>query len=454
MRIIVKFFSVFTISVTLLTPSLLFAQSPISQTPIPLIGGSYAPPAQVDVVNVVLEKQQYNDGDTIRGSFALRNERAESVPAIYYKIILGGDFDAQGNAETIYEVKTFTPYFLRPGEFKTIQFEYTPPIGVTGKHLGIIINAFLEQGTPVSWSFPIFLNVAGDFSYINASDTKIVVNKKEFSTEEGPALYKNQVVEYHVTLQNPSSKQITITPKIDIYKRVALPPTLKSYNEKQITLAPKEKKQIVFELPDFDYKAGVYAGTILLINKEGKQQGPLLTFRYLVLGDTLTIENVTPSHTSVTKGASFSIRVDYSTPLIDFATSQTVDLGTPILEIQAYNERDSLVAEGKSTINPTKIERNKIFQLKASDDAKALRIEAKILKDDVIIAKYSTNLSSDYAIQKERKDLSYQGTLRAWVYGVIVILLLLAATGLFLLKRKKGGTDIWIFPIKEYLYLQ
>ncbi|MBI5153433.1 MAG: hypothetical protein HZA36_03165 [Parcubacteria group bacterium] len=367
------------------------------------------------------------------------------MPSIYYKIILGSNFEINGNAEAIYDMRISDPFFLRPGESKTIEFNYTLPKGLAGKHLGIIISSFLENGMPLGWSFPTPFDVEGEFSYVMVLNPKLITEAGEFDPEEGPTLHKDKNINYQVTLSNLSSKQITLTPKIDIYRRVILPPTLKSYNEKNIILNPKEKKQITFQLPNFNYETNVYAGTITFVNSEGKRQGSVATFRYVVLGKAITIENISSSHTNVQKNASFTIKVDYSKPFIDTFTLEKVNIGTSTLNVKVFNEQEGLIAEGNEIIDFALPTKNKIFNLKAKESAQALRVEAKIFEGKMMLGEYSTNLSPDYTIQKE-KSKSLQSPQRTNSRLLLIILLVaIVSSGLILWISKKHKIALILF---------
>ncbi|MEK7498971.1 MAG: hypothetical protein AAB611_03895, partial [Patescibacteria group bacterium] len=403
---------------------------------------------------MLLDKQNYQSGDTIHGSFILRNERSESVPSIYYKIILGSNFEISGNAEAIYDTKTSDPFFLYPGESKTIEFKYTLPTGIAGKHLGIIISSFLKNGMPTGWSFPISFNVEGEFSYVMALDPKLITDTGEFNPEEGPTLHKDKNIKYQVTLSNPSSKQITLTPKIDIYKRVVLSPALKSYSEKNIILNPKEKKQVTFQLPNFDYKTNVYAGTITFVNSRGERQGTIATFRYVVLGKTIIIENISSSHTNIQKNALSTIRVDYSKPLIDTFTFERIDIGTSTLKVKVFNEQGGVVAEGKETIDFTSPTKNKIFTLKAKEQAQALYVEANILEGETIIGEYSNMLSPDYKIRaEESKKVPQSQKIRLNQLLFVIGITLLMGLITIIFRRKREATLLLFFGITSIFTL-
>ncbi|MBI5421362.1 MAG: hypothetical protein HZA35_03610 [Parcubacteria group bacterium] len=205
---ILKFFSVGTILLSLLSPLSIFAQTP---TPTPPAQKSFAPPVQVYVIEETLNNAEFRGGDTIKGSFKFVNRGDENIPEVYYHLSLMGDYDKNDAPGVIYDQKTYGPFFLHTQETKPIDFEYTLPKGISGDHIGIHISTFLKTGLFLGWS-QSFIKIQGETHRIDFSKVSLAVDKNEFDPETGPAVYKGKQITYNVTLFNPSTDTITFTP--------------------------------------------------------------------------------------------------------------------------------------------------------------------------------------------------------------------------------------------------
>ncbi len=397
---------------------------------------------EVYVRDVVLEKDTYAAGETVKGSFVLYNPEAQkNIPDIKYQISLVGEYDDQ-LPTTFYDTKSFGPVFLKAGEQnKLVEFRYQLPMTFSGKNMGIHVRAVSGSGAPLAWS-DVRVSVTGGLSQITITDAHLTVDGKTFITSVGPTVNTDKKATLDVALSNPGITALELTPNIALFDRSISGKSITNYNEEKISLAAGAKVNLSYDLPRNDNKAGVYVGKLTLLDNSNISRAIPISFRYIIAGDIVTITSLTSQNTSVQKDELINLTLNYIGTPYDIATGETPGDATGEVDVKIFNEYDKAVGVYKETINFNS-GTSKNIVLKASDNAEALRANVVVNKNGTIIAQYSTDLSPNYKEVNEaaKNNGSSSKNINMW-YIILPVLVIILIIGFIFLRKKMLGRNI------------
>ncbi|MBA3550876.1 hypothetical protein H0W32_01560, partial [Patescibacteria group bacterium] len=364
-----------------------------------------------------------------------------NIPDIKYQISLVGEYEDQ-LPTVFYNTKSYGPVFLKTGEQnKLVEFSYPLPMTFSGKNLGIHVRAVSGSGEPLAWA-DTRVAVTGGLSVVNTSNVQLSVDGKVFRTSVGPMVYKDKKATIDVTLTNPSTSNLELTPHISLFDRSISGRSIKSYNEPTVSLAAGSKVTVSYDLPQNENKAGVYVGELTFVDSTNIVRAIPINFRYIIAGDIVTITSLTSQKTSVQKDELINLTLNYTGTPYDIETLETPGNATAEVDVKVFNEYDKAVGVYKETMNFNE-GTSKSIVLKASDKADAMRANVVVKKNDVIIAQYSTDLSPNYNEAKEiakNNPLSTQ-KINIW-YILLPVFLIILIIGFMFLRKKMLGRNV------------
>ncbi len=348
----------------------------------------------VYISSVAIETDPIVLGANINGSFLIDNLGNYDITSLYYRLYLVGDYDTEGNPQTVYDEVNFPAIFLKAGESLYERFSYILPMRLPSADVGIMIKAFLPDDTAVGFHSTRVV-VKGEIvpDSVEIQSGFVTVNGVEFGLESGPTLAKGDVAILHLDIQ--SSESALLSPRIEVYKQNDRDNVLVLDSFEPIVLEDDEVYRFDEMLPSFD-EGGVYVGTVTFVDSDGDRHGGLTRFRYIQSGDAGSITSVSSSVYSVVEGGAIDIVATYVGVPFDIARFVRPEVGEAELDIALYNEQDQNVGQSRQTINLDDSNGRFTTSIIAIDNAAALRAEAKIIKDGEIIASLETNLSPEY----------------------------------------------------------
>lgn len=388
---------------------------------------------EIYISDVILDKPVYNPGDTIKGTFSIRNYDDLVATNIYYELILAGDYQ-DTVPHTIYSHSDMKgPLTLAGKEAQIISFEYKIPETLSGKGLGLQVQSMLQNGLGMGWGDGLF-DVTGTSRFVslrNASLSTSASTTKTYMLQVGPTVYKNEKAYLSVSFDNKNKVTQEVYPKLTIYDRSEARKTLQTKDEAVVIVKGQTVTRYKVELPVFDYVPRVYVGKLEFMNKEGQMISSTLDFRYIIDGQMITINNVVSDREYAKKGETVNLRVNITGSPFDINNREVVAAtSTGSVSVKLFNELGHLVGEETDS----KVDFNKYgthtYPIEITEIAKTLKAEVKAFAaDGLLLGEITADLTKN---PMPRGGLITLGS----VLFVIILLLILGAIGCLIKRRK------------------
>ncbi len=426
-----------------LSPQSLFAQQTATSTD----GLSDQHFTTVNVIDELFQDKAYVIGDTVNGSFVLKNTNTYDVPEVYYvmSILTGFDENTLKAKGQFGDTERQGPIFVSKNSDKTINFSYKIPQFFDntqkGEKIVLHVEAYSSSGVRMGW-FDKEIKIENLTKQLaEVFNTSIEVNNKEFTPKQGPTVLDGQKANFNVVLYNSSSSDVTIFPEITIHDRQPSTPVIGNKTYDPIVLPAGLYVEESFELPQFDNFKGVYAGKFRFTDGKDNDVAEGVYLRYIVGEDYGTIQSVTIDKTSVAEGDIFNSSVVYTGPATNINTSQPT-LGEGTMNVSITNEKGEIVASSTQNIALDTNTDNKTvnFNLEAQRDASQLFVSVIMKKDNQILATYSSRLTDpEKVLPKQSQNFSLY-IIAAILFGIIILIILIA----LFLKMKKRNTIMFL----------
>lgn len=349
---------------------------------------------QVYVQDVTLQKDAYRAGETVQGSFVLRNAGQEVVPAVYYRISSIGNYTDSRLPGVIYDSVNAGPVALMGGESKRVEFTYNLPAGIENGRAGINVRAFLESGLSLGWNDAFFTSSGGSVM-LEVLQTSVNVGDEKFGIQDGPTLLENEVAVFEMSVRNRGGALLAVYPEVTVYERTASGEILYKNIFDEVTVVAGGDGRIAVELPRMDDEPGVYVAVIRLVDEHGALRAPAINARYIVGGEIATIHSILANSTSARSGDTVRLSIYYSGTPYDLMFREEATPSDATLRVRLKNEKGNVVAESNEVIDYN-TGTQKTVNLIIGERARALAVEVEIEKDGKVLATYSENLSPDY----------------------------------------------------------
>jgi hypothetical protein len=403
---------------------------------------------EIYISQVKTDKAIYNAGDTIKGTFLIRNYDAVVAPSVYYEVRLTGDYK-DTIAQTGYSHTDMNgPLTLGAKESRTISFKYKLPNTLSGKNLGIQVQAMLENGLGMGWG-DAFFDVSGFSSFVNIEDAYITKSSTstEYALQQGPMVYQGDKVYINIEFNNLNTTQL-IYPKLTIYDRSEARNTLLTKDEPVISAGAKSITKSKIELPTFDYVPKVYVGKLEFLNKAGEQISNTLDFRYIVFGQMITINNVISDKEYANKGDTVAVAVNITGSPFDIDNQNISASSIGQTEIKLFNENNILVGENLDKNVDFNKGEVKTYDIKITNKAKTLRAEIKVLNDQ------GSKTLGEMKVNLTKNPMPETNILTSLVqYILVAILVLLILLSIWFAVKRKNKLAIILLGVVVIIIL-
>jgi hypothetical protein len=376
---------------------------------------------EVYIDNITLDKETYVAGQTISGTYIMRNAKDMTVSKVATELSIGTNYENGVYGELFGTIKgAFIS--LKPFESREVKFTYTIPQALGGNNFGLNVRAVLDTGIYLGWD-DAMITITDLKPAATVTQSALTVGEKVYPLQAGPTLEANAKPSLGITLTNTNNTSLTITPQVDIIDFVT-GEKLTTLKDTQLILAAGQKKEITIALPMFDGKAGIYSGKIYFVDSQGALASAHTPFRYVIGGDIAHITGLSADKDVVTKGETVTVSMNYSGAPRDVETFAQTASTNADLTLRVYNERNKIIAVTKRTMD---FNQGSVLQIPvvASGDAKALFAEVVAMKDGKELAHYASALSSNY--DAARRNALQQKTVKfALAIGIIVAIILIS----------------------------
>lgn len=355
----------------------------------------------VSIDSVSLPKKEYQAGDTVSGSFIMRNEKDFDVPDVSYDIALAGNYDKSGLAGIFYDKVRHQALYLKANETKIIKFSYKIGANVSGNDLGLEVRAVLKNGLYLGWA-DAHIKVTGGQGFLELSNASIEIAGKTYGLEAGPTVEKDGSVFLNAELNNKLGADVNVTPVLVVHTFLSssAPTILK---QSSFLVKKGAKSSVHISLPLFDNKPGVYVGELSFFDEANAKVAASLEFRYIIGGDIINFQSISADQTSLNKGDQFKVTLTYSGMPADITNLSEAPKKNPLdLSVKIFNEKNELVAEQVQKNYDINSGSLLSMPFTAAFASKGLRVEVAAYRGTTLLASYNSNLSANYAeLQKK-----------------------------------------------------
>ncbi len=407
-----KFFSaLFIIGSVLSGVQVASAQSPAPQSP------------NIYVTGLYVQESKVREGAVVQGAFRLENKDGVTYSGLKYSLLLSRYIDIGIPGETL-DDKTFGPITLGPKESKLVSFSYTLPKGVAGDDLGIRIRVVTDSGLKLAWDDEQFQVVGEKIASLSVSDSSVIVNGEKYDVEEGPTAYPSDTASYVATISNPGNAAVNLIPTVSLYKKDLSGKFVTKTTVPAVKIGAKSQGQFIFTLP-LNLDPEIYVGKVTFADEKGVARVSLASFRYIIGGDIVTIQNMKSDVVSAASGQLVTLTIDYTGSPVDIgSTTAQRQVGSAILAVKLYNEKNEVIGTARET-SEFQYSGSKTIAIKTSASAAALRAVVTVSKDGRTIGSSNAVLSLSES-GAEKTHVSLTDTLMiVFGFGIAVVLFVL-----------------------------
>ncbi|MEI6480144.1 MAG: hypothetical protein WCO12_01300 [bacterium] len=436
-----KFFRLF-LSILFLVCSFVISQQNVSASVVP--GPGIEIKNQTEFTNLSFEDRVYKPGDTVKASFTFVNKDSFDYSDISLSPYLEV-FSSTTKAFDVYGIQNKVgSYFIPRSSSKVISFEYTiPQSGNITKDASVRLVASVFQGTGASLG-PVgsSIKVDGLISSVNVVNAYLKVSNNIYGVQEGPVISSTTPAHLIVKLQNNTGDAISLKPKITIFDLQPSRPEVGDKTYSVLSLKKRESHDLDIELPQI-VKPGVYAGELRLFDEKGIERSTLITSRWIIDGDMVTIPSVTIDKTTLKKGEQANVTVVYTGAPVNIGTRGVYSVGKGELKVTLFGNENQVVAEDKKEVDFDTLNSNAVFNLVTKEDVSKLSVLVIALKGEKELARYSTLLTDPdvpVVVESPIKNIIVFS-----IFSLIVLLLVFFA--FFKIKSRKKLPTLFLVVI-------
>ena len=397
--------------------------------------------------DIKLDKVDYSQGDTVKGSFVVTNSGDVDANNFNYQVALIGGLQENGVGGFVYDTKRDSEVLvLKAGESKTVNFTYALPVFPKDSAPGINVRALFHDGISLAWnSIPIKLK--NGVPILKLVTANVELNNQKYDLQEGPTLKPGEKAVLNATFYNDSTESYSLTPRLALVDKSFIPlQNTPSLDGQTFKVEPRSTSSVSLELPVGNLAAGTYLGKVSFDDVKGVSHAPLVYARYIIGGDIVSVQSVfTDTQVPLTAGKSIKVVVTSTGKPLDITTAPTAN--TPVvadLHIVLSNEKDEIV--GEETIKDSKFNTSNAIplEIKINSDANILKAKVELVQKNTIISSFDgvVTFNPNY-ISKVSAGENWVSKLLANKAVLIVVSLILLIVLLILFvkfKKKKIAT--------------
>lgn len=360
---------------------------------------------KIYVSNLSIDRTSALEGDTVNGEFKLSNGGNTPSSDVYYKIMLVGGFKDR-EARRVFDYTQKGPVDVDEGESRNIHFSYVLPRGVAGEDLAVRVQAVLKSGVRMGWA-DTHISIEGQPSPVNILGAALIIGDKMYAADSGPTLTYGQKVLYAMTVKNESPNQIVLTPHFSVYRYGAGDQKVKDVDADAVVLGPNETKDVRLDLPDAGSQAGVYFGDVSFTNKADGIKSEILSFRYILDGDIVTIQGVSANDTNVAPGSNVRVSVTYTGAPVDISSGNRREIGGVTLLVTALDRSGQEIGRAIQEVLASSPVQTAVVVVPIKLAADEVRYEVTAEKDGKTLSTYSSNFVTAAALPIDFNSLVY-----------------------------------------------
>ena len=395
---------------------------------------------QTEFTDLSFEDRVYKPGDVVKASFTFVNNDSYDYTDVSLSPYLMV-FSSTTKTFNVYGMQNkIGSYFIPRSSKKTISFEYTiPQSGNIEKSSIVRLVANVFQGTGVSLG-PVSSPVKIDdlVSSIDVTSVYLKVNNHSYGIQAGPVVSATTSVYLVATLKNTTGNSVSLNPKLTIFDLQPSRPEVSNKSYNVLVLKNGESREVDFEVPQLS-KPGVYAGELRMFDEKGIERSTLITSRWIIDGDMVTIPSVTIDRTSLNKGEQANVNVVYTGAPININTGTKYSVGKGDIEVTLYGDKNQVIASDKKEVDFDTLSSNATFNLVAKDESSKISVVAVASKEGKELARYGTLLTNPdtyIATKSPLKNIII-------IFSLIFVLALLLVFVLFRMRSKKAMSTLF-----------
>lgn len=344
---------------------------------------------EIEVSDILLDKDKYKNNEIINGSFNIKNERNYGTGNIFYAISLTTGDDEKGRFNNaFYFTKSELPLYLEANAEQSINFAFTIPEHLPKDKLyGLRIDVFLKNGILLGFDKKTLdINTSTDSNKlpsITISNEVIKIDNDLVSLTQQPIIYENERLNIEYQLTNNSDEEIVVTPKISISRSYDGKSDVFSYENAKVSVKAKGMVNISNTIRTDIYEAGVYVMKIELFNKDDIQMSSPIIFSYVLDGNIVSIDSIISDKGSrISRGEEMDVTIHYRGKTIDIRDiEKSTDIKNAQVKVILKNKKEKIIAEGSQKIDL--LNQGVItIPVKSTRSANGFTIEVEIMDED------------------------------------------------------------------------
>lgn len=184
-------------------------------------------------------------------------------------------------------------FSLMPKEELTENFVFLYPQNIKSGDYNLRISVLDFGGKPIANLFQkVALKGENKFLNIDLSSCKLILDKKEFTSQSGIPLYPGEPLKISCKVSNPDSSSVAITPVLRTKESSLFYSPQAPFSEitgKTLNFKPKESANVTLEFSGIPQKPQIYEAGLKFENEKGEQVSGYAIFRWLIKGAATTI---------------------------------------------------------------------------------------------------------------------------------------------------------------------
>lgn len=364
------------------------------------------------------------NNNTIKGSFSFTNKESHYIGDLNYEIVLLKG-TSLSNSNPIDVIVSENRFSISPDETITSSFEFNYPKDIVSGDYLLMIQILSSNGNNLGWKYEK-IKLSGEnklLTIIDEYSRVITENNRSFALTGANTNVGSEVIA-SLRLQNPG-EEITVEPRIRIFKRQSNMTVLKEYRDSPITFLKEETKDIKLTMPKFDNPESYLAE--IKFYQGNEQLSDIQYFRWVIRGINGKILYLKTDKDYYKNGDVMQLTIDLSGPADMSETKNNK------LSIFIYDKQNNLITEISELILLNSDITSKTFSIPINKEIISPTIKAELSNENNIIDNALINLSH-FTPSKEAKNASKNIILIIVFYLVITIVIV----SLIIIFYKKG----------------
>jgi len=395
---------------------------------------------QINVLDIKVATSTVNAGETLSGEVVINNAYINDVSDLNLSLSIVNNL-SELSFGRVFSTSKSESFNLKKNEFKTIPFSIQLPVAGDAHKNGLAIDVVNKSGD-ILGSNTLPLTIKGLRPFVLISRLYLDVNDEGFLLQEGPTIKQGDTATFNATIN--ASSTLKATPHIRVYDFDTTNTLLKDYKLPEVNVIKNTPKEFSFDLETFDYKPGVYEGSLVMEDSSGNPVSDIIEFRYVVWGEMATLRNISADKYFGKKGEVVHVSVEAFGAPYDLLEKKAPLMGDLSLELNFFTSQGEQVGSAKETVNfdadPIHpFLKNVPVTLKGNANTLILKASLKN-SEGKVLAYREVNLSGDQVgtIKSNNNNL---------LLALGTLLSILVAAILLILKKKKILLIAFVFGL-------